>query len=188
LTKNNKNGLINIGEYMENFEKITIKTQRLKIRNFSKEDYYDLFEYLSDIDTYKFEPGKPITLNEAKKLCNERSKNNKFLAIQLENKMIGHIYFAQIEPKKLMTWEVGYIFNKKYQGKGYATESLKAILEYGFKNLNIHRIFANCSPKNIKSWKLLERVNMKREGKLRQNIFFNIGKNKKPIWLDTYEY
>jgi RimJ/RimL family protein N-acetyltransferase len=63
-----------------------------------------------------------------------------------------------------------------------------AVLEYGFKNMNIHKVIAHCNPKNISSWKLLERVKMKREGKLRENIYFNNDENGNPIWLDTYEY
>jgi RimJ/RimL family protein N-acetyltransferase len=173
---------------MDNFEKISINTERLKIRNFSKSDFNDLHEYLSDKDTYKYEPGEPITIIESKTLCNERSKNNKFLAVQFKNKIIGHIYIGQMKPKKLMTWEIGFIFNKKYQGKGYATESLKAIIEYGFDKMGIHKIIAHCNPKNTSSWKLLERVKMKREGKLRKNVYFNVDTNGNPIWLDTYEY
>jgi RimJ/RimL family protein N-acetyltransferase len=167
---------------------ISIKTNRLLIRNFMEDDYNDLYEYLSDRETYKYEPGEPISIEIAKKLCSERSKSNKFFAVQLKNKVIGHTYFGQIKPKELMTWEAGFIFNRKYQGKGYATESLTAIIEYSFKNMNIHKIIAHCNPKNTSSWKLLERVKMKREGKLRENIYFSNDENGNPIWLDTYEY
>jgi len=167
---------------------ISIKTKRLLIRNFTENDYNDLFEYLSDKETYMFEPGEPITIETARSLCKERSKNNKFLAVQLKNKVIGHIYFDQIKPQKILTWEVGFIFNRKYQGKGYATESLTAVIEYGFKNKNIHKIVAHCNPKNVSSWKLLERAGMRREGKLRKNIYFVRDKKGNPIWLDTYEY
>ena len=174
-----------MGDYFIN---ISMKTKRLLIRNFKEDDYYDLYEYLSDKEIYRFEPGEPITINTAKKLCKERAKNNNFLAVQLENKIIGHIYFGQIKPEKLLTWETGFIFNRKYHGKGYATESLRAVIKYGFQNLNIHRITAHCNPKNIPSWKLLERVKMRREGKMRENIYFNDDVNGDPIWLDTYEY
>jgi len=167
---------------------ISLKTKRLIIRRFKADDYEDVYDYLSDPVTYIYEPGKPITIEEAKKLCNQRAKNNDFLAVLLKNKLIGHIYCGQIKPKKIMTWEIGFIFNRDYQGKGYATESLKAIIENGFKKWGIHKITAYCNPKNIRSWKLLERVKMKREGKLRKNIYFNLDKNGNPIWLDTYEY
>ena len=153
-----------------------------------EDDYNDLYEYLSDKETYRFEPGEPVTIATAKILCKSRSKDNKFLAVQLKNKVIGHIYFGQIKPKKFLTWEAGFIFNRKYQGKGYATESLMAVIDYGFKNMNIHRIIAHCNPRNISSWKLLERVKMRREGKLRESIYFINDENGNPIWLDTYEY
>ncbi|MCL1927775.1 MAG: GNAT family N-acetyltransferase [Treponema sp.] len=168
--------------------KILIKTKKLIIRNFKENDYKDLFEYLSDKETYKYEPGEPITIETAKSLCKKRSKNNDFLAVQLKNKIIGHIYLGQIEPKSIKTWETGFIFNKKYQGKGYATEALKAVIEYGFKKTDIHKIIAHCNPKNISSWKLLERIKMKREGKLRENIYFNVDNKGNPLWNDTYEY
>ena len=171
-----------------NSEKITIHTERLLVRNFTGDDYEDLYEYLSDSETYRFEPGEPISIETAIKLCNERSKSNAFLAVQLDNKVIGHVYFDQTDPKELMTWEAGYIFNRKYHGKGYATESLKSIIDYGFKHFNIHRIVAHCSPDNAPSWKLLERVKMKREGLLRKNIFFRKNSSGEPMWLDTYEY
>jgi len=165
-------------------------TERLKIRQFTKNDYSALHEYLSDKQTYKYEPGKPITIEKAKKLCIERSKNKIFSAVELisEHKIIGHIYFNIIEPKHLLTYEIGFIFNKKYQGKGFATEAIQYFIDNQFLKSNIHKIIAHCNPKNIKSWKLLERLNFKREGKLRKNIFFNKDKNNNPIWLDTYEY
>jgi len=140
-------------------KKILIKTKRLIIRNFMANDFKGLFEYLSHIEIYRFEPGSPINIEMAKYLCKERSKGNKFLAVVLKSKVIGHIYFSQIEPKELMTWETGYIFNREYQKNGFATESLKAVIEYGFKNLYVHKIIAHCNPKNISSWKLLERTN-----------------------------
>jgi RimJ/RimL family protein N-acetyltransferase len=87
-----------------------------------------------------------------------------------------------------LTYEIGYIFNKKYQGKGFATEAIQKYILYQFSRTNIHKIIAHCSPKNVKSWKLLERLKFKREGILRKNIFFFFFKNNKPIWLDTYEY
>ena len=171
-------------------KKYVIITERLRIRQFAKNDCIDFYDYLSNKKTYKYEPGNPITLKKSKELCIERSKSRIFFAVELksENKFIGHIYFNRIEPKNLLTYEIGYIFNKKYQGKGYATEAIQYFIKAQFSKSNIHKIVAHCNPKNIKSWKLLERLKFKREGKLRKNIFFNKDKNNKPIWLDTYEY
>jgi RimJ/RimL family protein N-acetyltransferase len=113
---------------------MVIITERLIIRKFKENDYLDLYEYLSDKQTYKYEPGKPIKIEEAKNLCIERSKENTFLAVELkiESKLIGHIYFNKIGPKNLLTYEIGYIFNRKYQGKGFATEAIQNLLKNKF--------------------------------------------------------
>ena len=45
-----------------------------------------------------------------------------------------------------------------------------------------------CNPLNEHSWKLLEGLNMRREGTLIKNIYFKKDINGKPLWADTYEY
>ena len=69
-----------------------IETDRLFIRKFKVSDYNDLYEYLSNPVTYLFEPGRPITLGEAKVLTRQRSEGNDFSAVVLKqnDKMIGH--------------------------------------------------------------------------------------------------
>ena len=45
-----------------------------------------------------------------------------------------------------------------------------------------------CNPENTPSWRLMERLGMRREGHLRKNIWFFRDENGRPIWQDTYEY
>jgi RimJ/RimL family protein N-acetyltransferase len=174
----------------QNNKTIFLKTKRLIIRNFAENDYMDLYEYLSDPHTYIYEPGEPISIEKSKKLCIERSFCNIFIAVELaaDKKLIGHIYFNKIEPQEFNIYEIGYIFNKKNQGKGYATEAAKAVIDYAFTDLNAHKIIAHCNPKNEKSWKLLERAGLKREGELKQNVYFRKNEKGEALWQDTYEY
>jgi RimJ/RimL family protein N-acetyltransferase len=162
----------------------------LIIRRFVPSDYTDLYEYLSDPVTYLFEPGKPIDLEEAKELVSQRSTGDDFLAVILkqENNLIGHLYFKQLEPKERMTWELGYIFNPRYQQKGYASEAATALTDYAFANYPVHRIMARCNPANIASWKLLEKIGFVREGYFKKYGFIHKDDNGKPIWNDVYEY
>jgi len=171
-------------------ENVMISTKRLMIRRFTANDAADLYEYLSNPAVYKYEPGDPIDIDEAMRLSRERASTSDFGAMELTNsgKMIGHIYFKQIEPLELRTWEIGYIVNPAYQGAGYATEAVAALLRREFEEKNIHRVFAHCNPENPASWKLLERVGLRREGLLRRNIFFRRGPNDEELWTDTYEY
>lgn len=169
---------------------IMLETQRLMLRRFSPDDWQDLFEYLSHKEVVKYEPYETFTENACKQEAVNRSGQDSFIAVCLKenNKLIGNIYFSQQEPKELLTWELGYVFNPVYYGKGYATEACRDIMDFAFKKLCAHRIVAMCNPDNTKSWELLERLNMRREGHLLQNIYFKNDENGNHIWVDTYEY
>lgn len=164
-----------------------ILTKRLRIRKFTPEDWQDLYEYLSDEAVVKFEPYGVFNKDQCKQEATSRSHNEAFFAVCLKDtgKVIGNLYFAKQE---FDTWELGYVFNAKYQGLGYATESAKAMLEEGFTHMGVRRVVAMCNPVNEASWKLLERLSMRREGQLKENIFFTRDVFGNPIWQDTYEY
>ena len=170
--------------------KINIETNRLKIRTFEESDYYDLYEYLSDPEIYKFEPGRPLSLPECIKVTKERSTGNIFLAIELkeEKKVIGHLYFYCPEENEFLICELGFITNRKYQRMNYTSEAASALIKYTFENSYIHRITAQCNPLNIASWKLLEKIGMIREGHLIKNTFFQTDSKGLPVWQDTYLY
>lgn len=164
-----------------------LKSERLIIRKFKETDWKDLYEYFSDEEVLKFEPYKPFSVEECKKEAIRRTTDSSFLAVCLKdtNKLIGNIYFAK---QDLDMWEIGYVFNSKYQGKGYATESCMCVMDKAFKELEARRITAMCDPENPPSWRLLERLKMRREGHLKQNVYFFKDENDEPIWKDTYEY
>lgn len=169
---------------------IMMETERLIIRKFKVDDWEDLYEYLSQESVVRYEPYDVYNEDESKQEAMYRSKDDAFLAVCLKenNKLIGNVYFKQQEPNEFLTWEIGYVFNPVYYGKGYATESCRKILDYGFQELNARRIIAMCNPLNTASWKLLDRLKMRREGHLQKNIFFKYDEKGQPIWNDTYEY
>ena len=163
-----------------------LPTERLLIRKFKETDGEDLYEYLSNEEVVKFEPYKVFNKEESYNEAKRRSEDYRFLAVCLESgKLIENLYF---EKGNFDIWEVGYVFNKTYWGNGYATESLKALINYGFEEMEVRRIIANCDPNNSNSWRLLERVGMRREGTLLKNVYFHTDENNNPIWKDTYEY
>ncbi len=164
-----------------------IETQRLIVRRFTSEDWKDLHEYLSDPKVVFYEPYEVFTENECKTEAIRRSNDDTFWAVCLKEnkKLIGNIYLSMQE---FDTWELGYVFNFSYQGKGYAIESARAVVDYAIKQCAVRRITAKCNPDNEKSWRLLERLNMRREGHLKQNVYFKTDGNNHPIWQDTYEY
>lgn len=164
-----------------------IVTDRLIIRRFELSDWADIYEYLSDDEVVKFEPYEVFTEDQVKEELMKRVNDESFYAVCLKEneKLIGNLYLGKGD---FDTFELGYVFNRTYQGQGYATESAKALLDYAFDELGARRIIAMCSPKNTASWRLLERLEFRREGLLLENIYFKTDAKHEPIWLDTYEY
>ena len=78
--------------------------------------------------------------------------------------------------------EIGYTFSRAFQGQGYATEAVRAMLDYAFGALKLHRISAICDVRNGGSIRVLERLGFRREGHTRQ-AFWNRG-----TWVDEYLY
>jgi Acetyltransferases, including N-acetylases of ribosomal proteins len=169
---------------------INFETDRLVIRRFCCDDWEDLYEYLSQESVVKYEPYNALSKEECRQAAINRSKNDAFWAVSLKEskKLIGNIYFQQREPKEFLTWEIGYVFNPEYYGKGYATEACRRILKYGFEQLGAHRIIGRCNPENTPSWRLMERLSMRREGHFKKPAFFRKSDDGKPIWHDAYEY
>jgi RimJ/RimL family protein N-acetyltransferase len=168
-----------------------IETKRLLVRKFLESDAADLYEYLSRPEIYEFEPGGvPASLKRVEELAARRASGNEFYAVVLKEnqKMIGHLYFAQTAPVEFLTWDLGYIFNPDYQRCGYASESARALIEYGFANMGIHRVEAHCNPKNTASWRVMEKIGMRREALLLKHAFFHHNPDGTPIWIDSYGY
>ncbi len=169
---------------------IELKTDRLIIRNHIEADWKFLYEYLSLSEIYDYEPGKPISVEEAKTMIAKRSTGNDFLAVVRKDnrKMIGHLYFHHSDPETFMTWELGYIFNPRFHNQGYCTEASQAIIQYAFNELHAHKVEAFCNPLNIPSWKVMEKIGMEREGFFKQKGFFRTDKDGNPLWHDCYAY
>jgi RimJ/RimL family protein N-acetyltransferase len=66
--------------------------------------------------------------------------------------------------------ELGYWIGQAYWSRGYATEAGKAVIEYGFRQLQLHRIHACCFQRNPASSRVLEKLGLKREGVQRSHI------------------
>ena len=102
-----------------------------------------------------------------------------------DGKLIGNIYLHDDGDGN---WELGYVFNACFLHCGYATEAARGMLKWAFAARNAHRVYAMCDPKNAPSWRLLERLSMRREGHMRKNVFFWRDEAGQPLWKDTYLY
>lgn len=163
-----------------------METDRLILRRYNKKDLQDLYEYLSDSEVVKYEPYKPMSIEETENNLDWRISTDEMIAVELKSngKMIGNVYLGKRDFESI---EIGYVFNKHYWGKGYAKESCAALIAHAFAN-GVHRIYAECDPDNTGSWKLLEAMGFQREAHLKQNVYFWKNEDGKAIWKDTYIY
>ncbi len=78
--------------------------------------------------------------------------------------------------------DLGYALRRDAWGRGLATEAARALVEFGQRSLGMHRIWATCHVDNVRSARVLERVGMQREGRLRENM------QKNGAWRDSFLY
>ncbi|MEB9909124.1 GNAT family N-acetyltransferase [Bacillus anthracis] len=160
-----------------------IEAERLLIRKFEFKDWEAVHEYTSDSNVMKYIPERVFieedTRNFVNKNMGENAKNFPVILID-ENILIGHIVFHKYFGEH--TYEMGWVFNPKYFNKGYASEAAQATLKYGFKEMKLHRIMATCQPENTPSYRVMEKIGMRREGYFRKCIPHG------NEWWDEYYY
>lgn len=159
-----------------------IETDRLTIRRFQPGDWHALHAYLSDPEVVRFEPYSPFTEAASRYEAIARAGNSAFWAVCLKDggQLIGNLY---LDRRDDMAYELGYVFSREAWGHGYASEAARALVTKAFSE-GAHRVFAQCNPENLASWKLLERLGMRREAHFKANVQFS----KNAGWQDTYVY
>jgi ribosomal-protein-alanine N-acetyltransferase len=168
-----------------------LKTDRLNIRELTFADIVNVHELLSLPETDEFNTlGIPETIQTTEKILKEwlipqkqHSRNSYVFNIDKndDNSFVGLIAL-NLGKANYQTAEVWFKVHKDFWRKGYATEALTKLLDFGFNNLKLHRIEAGCAVENIASSKVLEKVGMIREGMKRRKL---------PIrgqWKDNYFY
>ena len=160
-----------------------IEAKRLLIRKFEFKDWEAVHEYTSDSNVMKYIPEGVFTEEDTRNFVNknmgENAENFPVILVD-ENILIGHIVFHKYFGEH--TYEIGWVFNPKYFNKGYASEAAQATLKYGFKEMKLHRIIATCQPENIPSYRVMEKIGMRREGYFKKCIPHG------NEWWDEYYY
>jgi [ribosomal protein S5]-alanine N-acetyltransferase len=164
-------------------------TPRLQLREFSLEDYPSLREMDSRPEMHTYEKALPGA-DETSQLLES------FIKEQIETPRIGYRLAITIPPvsnvrgiiklsrqwEAIREWEVGWAVHPDDWGKGYATEAAWYIMDWGFRELNIHRTVAYCHTNNVASVRVMEKLGMKRDGRLRETRWLD------GEWWDEYVY
>jgi RimJ/RimL family protein N-acetyltransferase len=165
---------------------MTLRTPRLELKPLSSEDYKDIHAMNSYSQVARYNTmGVPLDLAETTTLLEKVMLDERALVWvirELETaEFVGEIGL-KLSSEKYKKGEIYYSLHPDRWGQGYATEALKTVINYGFSDLNLHRLEAGVATENFKSVALLERVGMTREGLCRKILPLQSG------WADNYMY
>lgn len=145
---------------------IELKTPRLTLRPYGLAELADVHEYAGDKEDIKYMMYLPNETEEdtrrfLRDITAEWEKDEpdyyEFGAI-LDGKLIGGVglYMEDNRTKA----ELGWIFNKRFRGMGYATEAARAVMEFAINELHVAEVFAHCDTRNIPSANVMKRLGM----------------------------
>ena len=154
---------------------IRIETERLIMRPFQEDDVERLFLLDSNPEVMKYVGVKPLTQKE------QSAKIIKMIQKQYADNGVGRLAVIEKESNLLIGWsflkyltdeingiknvyDLGYRFLPEFWGKGYATESAKASIEYGYKEMNLDKICAHAHSENVASNHTLKKLGFEEKG------------------------
>lgn len=169
--------------------KYLIKTERLIIRLAEQEDAEGIFSYRSDFAENKYQGWFPDTVEEVRDYISNMPETMDIANIcfqftiltKNENRLIGDMGIIFTGHEKMQA-EIGCTLNKDFQGKGYATEALTAMVDYLFTSLKKHRVVASVDPRNTPSIRLIERLRFRKEAHFKESYFL------RGEWVDDIIY
>ncbi|GGM34821.1 GNAT family N-acetyltransferase [Microbacterium saperdae] len=158
-----------------------ILTPRLLLRPIVADDAVAMHAYKSDPAAVRYVPYAPLTLGEVEQRITTTWSRTVFTAegdgicLAAEDRESGALVGDVVLFWRSATdraGEVGYIFDPRFSGRGYATEAVEALLALGFDGLGLHRIAARIDERNTASTRVVERLGFRREARLVESEWF----------------
>ena len=167
-----------------------LTTERLILREFGESDWRAILAYQSNplyLRYYEWTERTPEDVQEFVKMFltqqqeNPRRKFQFAVTLKTTGQLIGNCG-VRMKSADAHEGDIGYEFDPQHWGQGYATEAARKIVQFGFTRFQLHRIWSWCVADNVGSARVLEKVGMRQEGRLRENEYF------KGRWWDTLIY
>lgn len=169
-----------------------VRTERLTLRRVALDDL-DASWRIRRLDSVsRWITRAPQTLEEYRPQFEDPTSLAKTLVIELDGTIIGDVMVAvedawaqaEVADRARGTQaELGWVLHPDHAGHGYATEAVRAVLRLCFEDLRLRRVVANCFADNEASWRLMERVGMRRESHTTQDSL-----HRTAGWLDGMSY
>jgi RimJ/RimL family protein N-acetyltransferase len=167
-----------------------LDSERLILREFVDEDWRATQEYESDPEALRYQEMAPMSPEESREYIRRaradawevpRRTWDLAVVLQKERRLIGRagLHATNLVSREATVW---FIVVRELWGSGYATEAVMELLRFGFEDLKLHRIVADCDPRNLGSVRVLEKAGMRREAHFVESTFL------KGEWCDSLVY
>ncbi|MBI3749457.1 MAG: GNAT family N-acetyltransferase [Chloroflexi bacterium] len=168
-----------------------LTTARLRLRPFEEGDFEAVYAMESHPDVVRYLYWEPRTRDEARAALDRRIRLTSLdgdpsalrLAVILRDsgEVIGDFSLG-VRSRRNRQGDIGFMFHPDHHGHGYATEAGRLVLGLGFDTYDLHRIAGSCDARNTASARLMERLGMRLEARLRETEFV------KGTWCDERVY
>ena len=157
-----------------------VVTQRLVLREFEEGDWLPTYEYQRLPGYLEYYPWTEVSPEDVQEFVGRfirwrhtdvRHKYQLAITLASTGELIGNVG-VRAEVPGAPTAELGFELSPSQWGRGYATEAAGAMLDFGFRKLQHHRIEAHCVAENMRSARVLTKIGMRQEGRLREAEFF----------------
>ncbi len=167
-------------------------TSRLAIRRATVDDIEATWGYRRLPEVVYWLRTTPRTFEEYRSKFDGTGRLDRTLVVELDGFVVGDLMLkvqdgwaqnAVEDHAKEVEAELGWTLDPDYGGRGYATEAVDAMLRICFEDLALRRVTAVCFADNTSSWRLMERLGMRRETRaVRESLHLS------GAWLDTLGY
>ena len=155
-----------------------VETSRLTLRPFIAADFEAIYAMRSDAEVVRYLYEEPMSPEEARELLARRiaatawaSEGDWLGAAVVERASgltVGDVGLYWVSERD-RTAEVGFTFDPRYQGRGFATEAAGALVDWAFSAAGMHRVIGRAEARNAASARVLEKLGMRREAHLVEN-------------------
>lgn len=168
------------------------ETDRLSLRSYQPNDLHALWAFEKLAEVQRWLGWVPHSKEELARALEDPSSATVHVMVCLDSAVIGHVLlmprdsWAQTEvaeQAKGLEAELGWMFDPEWGGRGYATEAVRAVVGLCFEQLELRRVHAGCFADNVASWRLMERIGMRREEHSRATALHRDG-----TWHDGMNY
>jgi RimJ/RimL family protein N-acetyltransferase len=168
-----------------------LTSERLSIRPCVESDAAAFHAYRQLPEVSEWLPRLSNDLAAVEERFRDEDFRRRTLLVEHEGRVVGDLYLAvsdswtqaEVADPAPQQAEIGWALDSAYQGRGLAIEAVRRLVDACFGELGLRRVYATCFADNVGSWRLMERLGMRREAhSVKESLHREHG------WLDGYTY